>query len=122
MTESLDALLSQLEMGSLGLSWGHAGLEWLQEGERPANPVPRMPGVCPPAREEIPALLSATASPCRSVSFHQLEEAGASAASQGAWEETGRRPDGLTGSEPRRIVEMDRRERCLPLLATVGNS
>lgn len=28
----------------------------------------------------------------------------------------------LTGSEPRRIVEMDRRERCLPLLATVGNS
>lgn len=113
-------------------SW--KGEAWVSPGAKPAWSGPRKErdqptqcqgcqGVCPPAREEIPALLSATASPCRSVSFHQLEEAGAGAASQGAWEEeTGRRPDGLAGSEPRRIVEMDRRERCLPLLATVGNS
>lgn len=49
MTDSLAAILSQLEMGSLDLSWDHTGLEWLQEEERPANSVPRMPGCLSPS-------------------------------------------------------------------------
>lgn len=62
------------------------------------------------------------APPCRSASIYHHKEEGARAASQGAWEEeTGRRPDQVGGSEPR-TVEMDLRERCLPLLATAGNS
>lgn len=108
---------------SLGLSWGQPAWNGARKERGQPTRCQGCQGVCSPAGEEIPALLSAEAAPCRSVSLYQPKEEGARAASQGAWEEeTGRRPDPPAGSEPRRIMEMDRRERCLPLLATVGNS
>lgn len=62
------------------------------------------------------------APPCRSASGYHQKEEGARAASRGAWEEeTGGGLIRLGGSESR-TVEMDLRERCLPLLATAGNS
>lgn len=57
-TESLDARLSQLEMGSLGLSWGHA---WVSPGVAPGRRETSQPSakdarvsVPQPGRKSLP--------------------------------------------------------------------
>lgn len=105
-----------------GLSWGLSCFAWSQEGERPANAVPRPPEHLFPktGRRSLPCSQPWPLPAGLQASTTRRKEPGLR--SQGAWEEeTGRRPDLVGGSEPR-TVEMDLRERCLPLLATAGNS